>query len=707
MSNPAQEGGNTLYMSALLVAVIVVTAVVIVLLRASTKPVRPLPLQLNDQADMLKKEVCSSQACTDASKRLLTSMSRATLPCQNFYRFVCEGWQEAHPHRHDAFLRSVLTEAELEVKRRLMFALETASIPRRNQSQIEKLIALYRSCSCSLNPEGDSVISITRFFKDHYQTWPHRHVPDVAEFLDYIMELDIQWRLNIFYRYRVEHEPTGRLTVSLFPYAPTDPGPAYRSFYRAYQSLVSKVATMFGGDGNYAEVVDAVVSIEAKLASMAVESGYATVSWSEISAIFPETTSQTWLKSFKKYHPQGRFIRGTDIVYIHSPHYIKTFLSLLLNHLQDGGASWYVNFRFILTVGCKTSYEIRRHQETSTLWPTGDCQATDVHNYCRNVVQFLMKPQWKGLITKVLLSSEAVFDVMDITKRIRNTFEEKVRQASWMDSTTRIRAFSKLESLRENLPKFFVFDGKTPEYERYSRFPDFTPSFLDNWLALRHAVGELIDSVTPVSPLDFNIAYDKLNNVLNVSVDMLSQPVYSYGVPAALNYAGLGAIVAREYTHAFDFEGGQMDGVGKYNQWWSNNTIENYELRLECFAAMLRKFIRDAKDMERVLPNVAAESSAVRLAYFTLKTIMQESRKSQTLHAMGSLSSYQLFFTNYCYLQCQNVGRFSNVVNLKFGKRSIGEITCNVAMMNMEEFSEAYECSSRSKMNWPLRCRVW
>lgn len=90
------------------------------------------------------------------------------------------------------------------------------------------------------------------------------------------------------------------------------------------------------------------------------------------------------------------------------------------------------------------------------------------------------------LLAQVLLSPDAVFDVLGIVKRVRGTLEERLRQASWMDPETRVRAFSKLEALREQLPKFFVFDGRTPEYERYARLPDFSPSFLDNWLAIRY-----------------------------------------------------------------------------------------------------------------------------------------------------------------------------------------------------------------------------
>lgn len=145
-----------------------------------------------------------------------------------------------------------------------------------------------------------------------------------------------------------------------------------------------------------------------------------------------------------------------------------------------------------------------------------------------------------------------------------------------MDPATRVKAFSKLESLREELPKFFVFDGKTPEYELYARLPDLSPSFLNNWLVVRHALGDMVDrqdnatasySLDEDDLLHFEVSYARSSNALNVNVDVLARPVYSPGAPAAVNYGTLGTMVSRELTHAFDYGGAHVDGVGKPDDW--------------------------------------------------------------------------------------------------------------------------------------------
>ncbi|XP_064487466.1 membrane metallo-endopeptidase-like 1 [Ornithodoros turicata] len=684
------------------VSVVVASIIIIAYVKKDGRLAKPPMLEPIQRAEELRKIACSSVTCTNASKRLLMSVSHKMQPCNNFYKFICDGWQRAHLSR--LYQRSVLSEAENEVKKKLMLAMETSSIPRTNQTQIHKLIALYRSCTSSHYPQGDSVKSIARFLRGHNQNWPDLSVPEAAQLFDYVMELDIRWHLNIVYRYKLEKDKAGRLVVQLFPHKP----PAFgEKLLPVYESLVRKVANMIGGKANYDDVVNAVINLEAQLNALPLDKGHVAIPWVKISATFPGTTYQIWIEAFRKYHPEGKRIRGTDTVVIHNPRYFKVLMLLLFSNMENGTAAWFVNWRFISSIGCQTSYEFKHFEETQVLWPTGHCEIGDVHTYCRSLVQNVMTPQWKGLITKVLLTSDAVFDVLDITKRIKSVVKEKIRHAAWMDSTTRARAFTKMETLKEHLPKFFVFDGKTSSYERYTRLPDLTPSFVDNWLALRGALGEVVDNITLGAPLEFNVRYHKLSNALHVNVDIVADPVYTFGVPAAMNYAGLGALVAREYTRAFDWGGSRIDGVGEVDDWWSNITTENYKLIGLCFATQLHKLIANVTDVLGLLPDAIAESSGLRLAYFAHMAAVLDMGKIETLSAVDNMSNLQLFFAAYCFRLCENDQLPLQRESRRMDERSSGEILCNIAVMNMLEFAETFECSARDVMNSDLRCRIW
>ena len=51
----------------------------------------------------------------------------------------------------------------------------------------------------------------------------------------------------------------------------------------------------------------------------------------------------------------------------------------------------------------------------------------------------------------------------------------------------------------------------------------------------------------------------------------------------ALNYGAVGTIVGHELTHGFDNMGRLFDSDGNIKQWWTNQTIEKYRNKSQCY----------------------------------------------------------------------------------------------------------------------------
>lgn len=50
-----------------------------------------------------------------------------------------------------------------------------------------------------------------------------------------------------------------------------------------------------------------------------------------------------------------------------------------------------------------------------------------------------------------------------------------------------------------------------------------------------------------------------------------------------MNYGGIGGVIGHEITHGFDDQGRQTDKDGKVQPWWTNNTLNKYLTKAQCF----------------------------------------------------------------------------------------------------------------------------
>lgn len=58
----------------------------------------------------------------------------------------------------------------------------------------------------------------------------------------------------------------------------------------------------------------------------------------------------------------------------------------------------------------------------------------------------------------------------------------------------------------------------------------------------------------------------------------------------ALNYGSIGTILGHELTHGFDDSGRRFDKEGNMVEWWSNQTINEYVNRTDCFVEQYSRY---------------------------------------------------------------------------------------------------------------------
>ena len=62
----------------------------------------------------------------------------------------------------------------------------------------------------------------------------------------------------------------------------------------------------------------------------------------------------------------------------------------------------------------------------------------------------------------------------------------------------------------------------------------------------------------------------------------MQPPLYHPDYPAGFNYGAIGMIIGHEITHGFDDQGRHMGADGNMDNWWGDETSQNFKNRSQC-----------------------------------------------------------------------------------------------------------------------------
>ncbi len=152
-----------------------------------------------------------------------------------------------------------------------------------------------------------------------------------------------------------------------------------------------------------------------------------------------------------------------------------------------------------------------------------------------------------------------------------------IRTREWMSAQTRERAEAKLDTLRVKIgypDRFRSWDGLalTGVYAenrlRATRFE------VERQLA---KLGQPVDRGEWELPAHIVNAYfhPTLNEIV-FPAGILQPPLFDAGADDAINFGGIGMVIAHEITHGFDDQGRRFDADGTLNDWWTEEDAERF-----------------------------------------------------------------------------------------------------------------------------------
>ncbi|MGD8201603.1 M13 family metallopeptidase [Ornithinimicrobium sp. W1679] len=170
-----------------------------------------------------------------------------------------------------------------------------------------------------------------------------------------------------------------------------------------------------------------------------------------------------------------------------------------------------------------------------------------------------------------------------LVEHVVAAFRQRIGELEWMSPETRDRALEKLAAFR---PKI----GHPPAFRDYSAYELDATDLLGN---VRRGsafetdrqlakVGRPIDrDEWLMTPQTVNAYYHPMLNEIVFPAAILQPPFFDVDADDAVNYGGIGAVIAHEIGHGFDDQGSRYAGDGSLTDWWTEQDRERFDARAQ------------------------------------------------------------------------------------------------------------------------------
>ena len=327
-----------------------------------------------------------------------------------------------------------------------------------------------------------------------------------------------------------------------------------------------------------------------------------------------------------------------------------------------------------------------------------------------------MKPLWKrsvgksesllGMVigkmyVKKYFTSESKEKVLQMIEFIKNIFGQRLQNSKWMTSETKEKAIEKLSKMN--------FKIGYPDIWR-----DFTNvnvskdnTFLENVLncmmfETRFDNSQLYKptdrSLWFMDPQDVNAYYSPSYNEIVFPAGILQDPFFSIDNDMALNFGGIGAVIAHEITHGFDDQGKKYDSDGNLNDWWNKNDNQNYKNQTDKLRKLFSSYKVSGKNIngDLTLGENIADLGGVTIAYNSLQQYLKDYPNENII--IDKLNPTQRLFLNYANIWKSKSREEDMIQRLLTDPHSPPEYRVNGILFHLEEFYNAFKITSNSSL---------
>lgn len=287
-----------------------------------------------------------------------------------------------------------------------------------------------------------------------------------------------------------------------------------------------------------------------------------------------------------------------------------------------------------------------------------------------------------------------------------------IAKLPWMSAETREKA---LEKLNKFTPKI-GYPDKWRDYLKLTISPDDLIANLEAVTLFAQdfnfsKIGTPIDRTEwGMTPQTVNAYYHPLYNEIVFPAAILQAPFFDQDADDAVNYGGIGAVIGHEIGHGFDDQGSKFDGDGNFNNWWSEEDRERFELLTKKLIDQYEALHpTDAPDVHvngalTIGENIGDLGGAC-IAYEAYKISLE----GASAPVIDGLSGEQRFFIGYTQIWNNKLREEEIKRLIAIDPHSPSEFRANQILKNLPVFYEAFGIQQGDPMWLPEseRVRIW
>jgi endothelin-converting enzyme/putative endopeptidase len=300
---------------------------------------------------------------------------------------------------------------------------------------------------------------------------------------------------------------------------------------------------------------------------------------------------------------------------------------------------------------------------------------------------------------------------LEMTLAIEQAMGKDIEGLDWMSAATKVKAKEKLHTVMNKI-------GYPDKWRDYFKLEIVRGDALGNAMRVHEfetardlaKIGKPVDKGEwMMTPPTVNAYYDPQMNNVNFPAGYFQPPFYSDKEDDAANYGDMGSTVGHELTHGFDDEGRQYDKDGNLKDWWTKEDGEKFNDRADC---MVKQY-----DAIEAVPGVhlngkltLGENLADLGGLWLAWEAWLDKAGAAHLDMNAKTDGYtpdQRFWIAYAQQWCTQTRPEQLRSQAQGDPHAPDEYRANTVLSDLPEFAKSFSCNRTAPMVAATPCRIW